>query len=175
MYLFEVKIKIVLKIILISSFHWSWLFSFFTQYIQGSEVISFGTSLLLLFLFLSKDSQLFPRIWYPLNVGLFKEMTVNPSWYFAYHAFYPRFTDCVFSLVCFFLWNLSSMIAYRLDPWWLYCDLGLFKIIVSKEAFVLVTDAVSLFCLKALHWFPWKSLSFLKGHVEPPCLPAHLS
>lgn len=83
MYLFEVKIKIVLKIILISSFHWSWLFSFFTQYVQGSEVISFGTSLLLLFMFLSKDSQLFPRIWYLLNVGLFKEMTVNPSWYFA--------------------------------------------------------------------------------------------
>lgn len=156
MYLFEVKIKIVLKIILISSFHWSWLFSYFTQYVLGSEVISFGTSLLLLFMFLSKDSQLFSRIWYPLNVGFLKRWPwILPDILLLCwdRAFYPRFTDCVLSLVCFFLWDLSSMIAYRLGPWWLYCDLGLLKIIVSKEAFVLVTDAVSLFCLKALPWF----------------------
>lgn len=87
--------------------------------------------------------------------------------------------------LCFFLRELSSIIVYRLTLSSFICDLGLckiilyfflFKIILYKEAFILVRDTGSLFCLKAFGGSLCleKDLSFLKWYVKLLGLPDHL-
>lgn len=69
------------------------------------------------------------------------------------------------SLVCFFFGGGED----------LYCDSNVLKIIVYREAYVLVRDAMWSFCLKAFSGSLClgKVQAFFQCHTKPPCLLAH--